>query len=79
MELNGRKVINASVDGVDSGDYPDFCDAYFSYAVFEDTKEALTDVELEELGDKYGDVINEMAHGDCVGAAEDRYDYLNDR
>ena len=79
MELNGRKVINAEVDGVDSSDYPDFCDAYFSYAVFEDTKDALTDVELEELGDKYGDVINEMAHGNCVSSAEDRYDYLNDR
>jgi hypothetical protein len=79
MELNGRKVIDAEIDGVDSGDYPDFCDAYFSHALFEDTKTALTDDELEELGDKYGDVINEMAHGDVVDMCEDRYDYLNDR
>lgn len=79
MKLNGRSVINAEIDGVDSNDYPDFCDAYFSYAVFEDTNEELTDEELEQLGDQNGDVINEIAHDNCVGMAEDRCDYLNDR
>jgi hypothetical protein len=62
MELNGRKVVDVSVDGVDSTDYPDFCDAYFSYAVFLDTKEELTDEQLEELGEAYPDKLNELAY-----------------
>jgi hypothetical protein len=78
MQLNGRSVINAEIEGVDSSDYPDFCDAYFSYAEFEDGTR-LTDLQLEQLTDENGDMINEMAHENCVGMAEDRYDYLNDR
>ena len=34
--LNGKKVIDLEVDGVDSADYPDFSDAYFSYGCYED-------------------------------------------
>ena len=62
MLLNGRKVVDVEVDGVDSRDYPDFCDAYFSYAVFDDTKEVLTDEQLEKLTEENGDVLNEMAY-----------------
>jgi hypothetical protein len=80
MDLAGRTVNIASleIEGVDSCDYPDFCDAQFSYGIFEDGDE-LTDDELEELTDLYGDVVNMMAHDCCIGAAEDRYDYLRDR
>jgi hypothetical protein len=78
MELKGRKIINWEIDGVDTADYPDFCDAYFSYAEFEDGTE-LTDDELETLTDAYPEVINEAAFDNCVSWAEDRYDYLNDR
>ena len=62
MELNNKPVDKASleIDGVDSGDYPDFSDAYFSYATFEDGTE-LTDDELNELADKYSEVVSEMA------------------
>lgn len=62
MELNGRRVVDVEVDDVDPTDYPDFCDAHFSYAVYEDTGEELTDEELEELNDSYPDVVNEMAY-----------------
>ncbi len=62
MQLNGRKVVDVEVDGVDPSDYPDFCDAYFSHAVYADTKEELSDDELEELTEKNGDVVNEMAY-----------------
>ena len=62
MELNGRKVVDVEVDGVDTRDYPDFCDAYFSNAVYEDTGEELTDEELEQLQDAYPEVVNEMAY-----------------
>ena len=80
MQLAGRTVKPESleVDNIDVSDYPDFCDAYFSYAQFEDG-EPLTDEQLEELTDTYADVINMMAFDSVQGAAEDRYDYLNDR
>jgi hypothetical protein len=61
MLLNGRVVVDVEVDGVDTRDYPEFCDAYFSYAVFEDTLEELTDEELELLTENNSDVLNEMA------------------
>ena len=70
MKLNGREVVHAQVDGVDSSDYPDFCDAYFCYAEFLDGT-ALTDLELEQLTDEYGDVVNEMASSDMQGMYED--------
>jgi hypothetical protein len=62
MELNGRKVTDVEIDGVDPRDYPDFCDAYFCHAVYADTLEELSDDELVELTEKNGDVVNEMAY-----------------
>jgi hypothetical protein len=66
MNLNGRKVIDASVDGVDVNDYPDFSDAYFDEAFYEDTGDALTEEELEQLSSLHGDILNEMAFDRCT-------------
>jgi hypothetical protein len=62
MKLNGRVVVDVEIDGVDPRDYPDFCDAYFSYATYEGTNQELTDEELEDLANAYGDVLHEMAY-----------------
>jgi len=62
MKLNNRNVIDVEVDGVDPTDYPDFCDAYFCYAIWEDTKEELTDDELIKLTEECGDALHEMAY-----------------
>ena len=58
--LNGKKVVDLEVDGVDSRDYPDFSDAYFSGGCYEDGTD-LTDAELIQLADLSGDVLWEMA------------------
>jgi hypothetical protein len=58
--FKGKKVVDLEVDGADSRDYPDFCDAYFCYACYEDGTQ-LTDDELNELSDLHGDVVNQMA------------------
>ena len=58
--LNGKKVVDLEVDGVVSGDYPDFCDAYFSSGCYEDGT-PLTDDELEHLTILASDVLWEMA------------------
>jgi len=62
MELHGRKVVDVQVEDVDSRDYPDFCDAYFSYAVFEDTGEELDEDDMDLLNEMYPEVVNEMAY-----------------
>ena len=63
MELNGKKVDMASlsVEGVDPSDYPDFCDAYLIGGLFMDGT-ALTDEEMDDLNDKYPELVNEMAY-----------------
>jgi len=59
--LNGKKVIDLEIDGVDSSDYPDFSDAYFSAGSYEDGT-PLTENELNKLTDLAGDVLWEMAY-----------------
>ena len=78
MELNGRKIINVEVDGIDHRDYPDYCDAHFSHAEYEDGT-ALTDDELELLTEQYPDYIYEYAYESAVDLADWYNDYINDR
>jgi hypothetical protein len=54
--LNGKKVVDLEVDGVDSRDFPDFSDAYFSSGCYEDGT-PLTEDELNKLTDLAGDVL----------------------
>ena len=61
LELNGRTVVDATVDGIDMKDYPDFCDAYFDSAFYEDGT-ALTDDELIELTDANSDTLHEIVY-----------------
>ena len=42
------KIVNLEIDGIDTTDYPDFCDAYASYAEWEDGT-PLTEEEQGEL------------------------------
>jgi hypothetical protein len=61
LQLHGRAVVDATVDGIDMRDYPDFCDAYFDSAFYEDGT-ALTDDELIELTDTNFDALHEMVY-----------------
>ena len=63
--LNGKKVVDLEVDGVDGGDYPDFSDAYFSGGCYEDGT-PLTDDELIQLADLAADVLWEMAFDSLI-------------
>jgi hypothetical protein len=60
LSLNGRPVVDAEVDGIDSRDYPDFCDAYFSYAIYADTGNELSEDELDTLRELFPDLLHEM-------------------
>jgi hypothetical protein len=51
------------IDGIDTSDYPDFCDAYISYAEYTDG-EPLTDEDLDKLNEEESDLINEKIHNE---------------
>lgn len=55
-------VEDLEVDGVDTKDYPDFCDAYFSHGVWKETGIELTEDELENLAEEYPCILNAMAY-----------------
>jgi len=59
--MNIDDVEDLSVEGVDTRDYPDFCDAYFAQGFWAETGKELTEDELIELGELYPEVLNEMA------------------
>jgi hypothetical protein len=57
LTLNDRLVVDIEIDGIDSSDYPDFCDAYFCSAYYDDTGEQLSDQDLEKLQDLFPEVL----------------------
>jgi len=61
-----KEVENLGVDGVDTKDYPDGCDAYFceGWHIKEDRE--LTEDELISLGEDYPEVLNEMAYESLI-------------
>ena len=76
--FKNRIVKNLEIDGVDHRDYPDYCDAYFSHAEYENGT-WLTESELEELRDVHGAVLHEMAFDCTIAAAEFAHDLATDR
>jgi len=68
LELNKRKVIDIDIDGIDSTDYPDFCDAYVCSAIYEDTGKELSDDDYEKLNDQYHGEISAEALMISIGA-----------
>jgi hypothetical protein len=58
--LNDRLVVDVEIDGIDTRDYPDFCDAFFSYAIYADTGSELSADELDTLRELFPDLLHEM-------------------
>ena len=55
MKIDVNKLEKIEVDGIDIGDYPDFVDAFISYAEIDGVE--LTDEQLDELNENYPDLI----------------------
>lgn len=55
-----KKLQNIEIEGIDTSDYPDFCDAYLVSAEYEDGT-PLTDFELDELSAD-GDFMYELIY-----------------
>ena len=52
--MDYKKIDNIEIDGIDTKDYPDFCDAYISSADYDGVP--MTDEQLDELNED-GDYI----------------------
>jgi len=63
IEFNGKTVNIRSIDidGIDTEDYPDFVDAYITYAEYEDGT-PLTDEELVQFQEENYDIVGELIH-----------------
>lgn len=60
VEFRGKVVNDIEIDGIDTRDYPDFCDAYVSAAWYEDGTE-LTEEELIAFDDEHYGIASEYA------------------
>jgi hypothetical protein len=54
MKMDYKKIDNIEIDGIDTKDYPDFCDAYISSADYDGVP--MTDKQLDELNED-GDYV----------------------
>ena len=52
--IDYKKIDNIEIDGIDTKDYPDFCDAYISSADYDGVP--MTDKQLDELNED-GDYV----------------------
>jgi hypothetical protein len=57
VRLDVSNIGDVEIEGIDPNDYPDFCDAYVSYAVWIDTGIPLDDETLEYLTTNYGEFV----------------------
>ncbi len=53
--MDVTKIDNVVVDGVNTSDYPDFCDAFIESADLDGVK--MTDKQLDDLNDNYTDFV----------------------
>lgn len=62
LDFDYSKISSVEVDGIDTSDYPDFVDAYISYAEYDG--EPMTDEQIEKLNQDgnfvYEAVINHL-------------------
>ena len=60
--INNKEVDQNTIEieGIDNGDYPDFCDAYVDSAKFTDGTE-LKFHELDIITDEYNHIVNDLA------------------
>ena len=56
--LNLNNIVDIEIDGIDTSDCHDFCDAFISSAGWLDTGKDLTETELDELNNgDYSDFV----------------------
>ena len=57
MELELKQIDNVEIDGIDTRDYPDFCDAYINSADYKGRE--MTEDELDFLNHEHREFVHE--------------------
>ena len=65
-KLKLSEVEDLCVEGVNTRDYPDFCDAFFSSGWHIAENRELTEEELIQLSEDYPEELNEMAYQSLI-------------
>ena len=62
--FNGMQIDDVEVDGIDTRDYPDFCDAYINnmWLVDGDEVREATDAELDDINDNERDYVYDQVY-----------------
>lgn len=60
MKIDFKLITNVSVDGIDTSDYPDFCDAFIESAEY-DGKE-MSEEMLDEINSDHLDFVHECVY-----------------
>ena len=60
--IDTNKLSEIELDGIDTSDYPKFCDAFLTFAVYNDEgfRRPLTDEEIDEVNDTESEFIHEQ-------------------
>ena len=64
--MENLRLRNVQVDGIYMNDYPDFVDAYISYAEDSNGK-PMTESQLERITNSHPEYVQEMAHDEIMG------------
>ena len=66
ITMENLRLRHVSVGGINMNDYPDFVDAYISYA--EDSQgKPMTESQLERITNNHPEYVQEMAHEEIMG------------
>ena len=60
MEIDFKKITNVELDGIDSNDYPDFCDAFIVNANYDGNK--MTEDMIDYINDVHTDFVHECVY-----------------
>ena len=55
------EIIDIEIEGIDTRDYPDFCDAFVGYAYSKTLDRELTDDECMQFTEENSDLVHELA------------------
>lgn len=60
MKIDFKLVTNVSVDGIDTSDYPDFCDAFIESAEYNGKE--MSEEMLDEINSDHLDFVSECVY-----------------
>lgn len=59
MIINLEALTDIEIEGIDYSDYPDFCDAFMTYAYDKKLKRELTDEEIDDINNNHSSFVYE--------------------